>query len=144
MLHDLGFFFQLSASLRLQLDAHVVGTENLAALVLRDVRLSRNDRETLLEVIDYVKAAYGDRRRRLGPPAVLHPLRTAALVARTIENPRLIDLMAALLHDKEEDILEEDFDDPQLWRDLEARLQAILKKIHGRWVVVSFRLTWIS
>ena len=145
MLHDLGFFFQLSASLRLQLDAHVVGTENLAALVLRDVRLSRNDRETLLEVIDYVKAAYGDRRRRLGPPAVLHPLRTAALVARTIENPRLIDLMAALLHDKEEDILEEDFDDPQLWRDLEARLQAILKKIQPRdeWFLME-RISWLT
>ena len=145
MLHDLDWFFQLSASLRLQLDAREIGSENLAALILGPIVLDREERATLIDVIDYAKDAYGGRRRRLGPPAVLHPLRTAALVARTIKEARLIDLMAALLHDKEEDILPSDFPDAAEWDRLESRFQGLLKNIRPKeeWFLME-RISWLT
>lgn len=47
----------------------------------------------LMETISYLFNAYSQKRRRLGPLAVLHPLRTAALFARNFNPLNLISVL---------------------------------------------------
>ncbi len=103
-LHDLGEFFRLSAILNLQLSARGVGSRNILSLILGRRTLPEDEKEVLLDVLAYLDAAYGTARRRLGPLAVLHPLRATALLARASEQPQQLDLLTCLLHDKLEDI----------------------------------------
>ncbi len=103
-LHDLGEFFRLSAILNLQLSARGVGSRNILSLILGRRTLAEGEKAILLDVLSYLDEAYGTERRKLGPLAVLHPLRATALLARSSEQPLQLDLLTCLLHDKLEDI----------------------------------------
>ena len=103
-LHDLGEFFRLSAILNLQLSAVGGRRRNILSLILGRNKLPEEEKKILLEVLVYLDEAYGKARRRLGPLAVLHPLRATALLARASDQAILLDLLTCLLHDKLEDI----------------------------------------
>ncbi len=104
MYYDLEDFLKLSAFLNLQLFATGVGRDNILAIILGRKVLAKPDRDVLLRVLEYLDAVYGRRRRRLGSLAVLHPLRSATLLARALSEPTTLDLLTALLHDKLEDL----------------------------------------
>jgi hypothetical protein len=95
-------FLRLSADINLQLQARHMSRPALLRLVLGRAEVKHP--APLLEALTYLRDGYGDRRRKNGPLAILHPLRTAALLSHTMENPTILDLLSALLHDKEEDL----------------------------------------
>ncbi|MGD9412822.1 MAG: HD domain-containing protein, partial [Desulfobacterales bacterium] len=76
----------------------------------------------------YLFSAYQQKRRRLGPMAVLHPLRVTALFARNQERLNLIGLLSVLFHDIMEDINPYDFEVNQ-WIDMEGRLYHLLERM---------------
>ncbi len=127
-LYDLQAFLELSANLNYQLSAATVGRDNLVATILRKRKIPPNEKEILFEVLDYLDKAYGKKRRRLGPKAVLHPLRAAALLIDATEDFDLLDVLSVLLHDKFEDLTGRDYT-PQEWAALEDQFQRLLKRI---------------
>lgn len=128
MLHDLNEFFRLSAALNYQLSAVGVGRASILDTILDGRRLSPGEHAVLLDVLAYLERAYSHKQRRLGPLAVLHPLRATALLARAHDEVNLLDLLTELLHDKFEDIVESDFPHEE-WEALEGRLAGLLRKI---------------
>ncbi len=105
LLHDFTDFLRLSAALHLQLSAQSVGKDNILRIVTNRMPFNQpGDREVLLQVFEYLSDAYGMRRRRVGPPAILHPLRATALLNMAADKPQLLDILTELLHDKYEDI----------------------------------------
>jgi len=103
--HDLTDFLRLSAALHLQLAAESVGRENILRIVTNRMPPDQpGDYEILLQVFEYLSEAYGMRRRLVGPPAILHPLRATALLNMAADSPQLLDMLTELLHDKYEDI----------------------------------------
>jgi len=127
-LHDLDKFFRLSARLNYQLNAAVLDEDGLLATILGEHRLDETSQEVLKQAIDYLVLAYKKKRRRLGPLAVIHPLRASALLAESSARPGLLDLLTEFFHDKLEDIKEEDYDNAT-WTDLERRFNSIIKGI---------------
>lgn len=105
-LHDLNEFLRLSAVIHYQLTAEDVGRRNILNVILNQSTLSEEHRSILMETILYLQKAYGVRKRRLGPAAVLHPIRATALLSRIQPNAGLLDLLTVLLHDKMEDLTE--------------------------------------
>jgi len=130
-LHDLNEFFKLSAALNYQLSARVVGHDSILATIVGGRRIRDADRDLLLAVLEYLEQAYDEKYRRLGPRAVLHPLRASALLVRAHGEVVMLDLLAELLHDKFEDILAEDFE-PDAWQRLEAKFHDMLKRVDPR------------
>ncbi len=126
--YELDSFLRLSAVLHYQLSAVALGSGNIVALLLEDKRLSSDERDTLLAGLKYLGRAYGRKRRRLGPQAILHPIRATALLARAEDQVNLLDLLAELLHDKLEDISADDFP-PEQWRELEEEFRSLLKRV---------------
>jgi len=126
--YELDSFLRLSAVLNYQLSAVELGSGNILALLLEDKTVSSHARETLLGVLRYLGRAYGWRRRRLGPLAILHPIRATALLARAEEEANLLDIMAELLHDKLEDISPKNFS-PEVWDELEQEFHSLLKRV---------------
>ena len=126
--YELDAFLRLSAVLNYQLSADALGSGNIVALLLEEKRLPAQERDTLLATLKYLGRAYGRRRRRLGPLAILHPIRATALLTRVHDRVDLLDLLAGLLHDKLEDISSEDFP-PDLWRELEEEFHCLLKRV---------------
>lgn len=99
-------FMNLSAEINYHISARVPNEDALLALVLGEqVTL---DQEAVRIALRLVRLGYADARRKIGPRAVLHPLRTAALLARVMNNPTALDLLGAMLHDKDEDLTFED------------------------------------
>lgn len=127
-LHDLNEFLKLSAALNYQLSAATVGREKLLLTITGNKPLTIGDKKILMEVLAYLDSAYGRKRRRLGPVAVLHPLRSAALLAAASDELDMLDLLTVLLHDKFEDIKQTDHEPPE-WHDLEERFYSLLKRI---------------
>jgi hypothetical protein len=127
-LYDLNDFLRLSATLNYQLSAAPVSTDALLYTITGDRPLSEDHRRVLLDVLTYLDQAYGQKRRRLGPMAVLHPLRATALLAAAADKLHLLDLLSILLHDKFEDVGPED-QKPEEWQVLEERFHALLKRI---------------
>lgn len=128
ILHDLNDFLRLSAALNYQLSAKQVSQEGLLYTITGDRPLTEAQRRVLLDVLDYLDLAYGSMRRRLGPVAVLHPLRATALLTTAADGIHMLDLLSVLLHDKFEDIKRENHK-PAEWTDLEERFHALLKRV---------------
>lgn len=143
-LHELNDFFVLSAKLRYQLDIGEDGHANILSLILGRTRLGGDDQRVLVGIIDYLCQAYAPRIRRLGTPSVLHPLRSAALMAQASSTPSMLDLLTALLHDKFEDITPKRFA-PAEWQSLEGEFAAIVGGLEPnlRWFLME-RLTWLT
>lgn len=128
VLHDLNEFFRLSAALNYQLSAAGVGRASIIETILNGRQLPPNELTVLEGVLAYLERAYSGKQRRLGPLAVLHPLRATALLARAQPQVNLLDLLTELLHDKFEDILESDFPQED-WEALEGHLAGLLRQI---------------
>ncbi len=139
-LHDLSEFFHLSAMVNYQLAGRDVGVPNVVALLDPDITLSEGERETLAEVLEYLLNAYGETRRRLGPLAILHPIRCAALLGKATGEPTLLNLLTALLHDKLEDFRSGELDD-----DDQRRFEQLLSRLDadGEWFLME-RLDWLT
>ncbi|OKY74534.1 MAG: hypothetical protein BM485_11820 [Desulfobulbaceae bacterium DB1] len=82
----------------------------------------------LLEALEYLGDAYGKQKRRLGPLAILHPIRASTLLARACDQPSTLNLLCALFHDKEEDLTSEKYS-PEIWSRLDAKFHHLLEKI---------------
>jgi hypothetical protein len=133
-LYDFSEFLKLSSALNYNLSATSLNRYNVLMFIIDGKHFHSNDTEDraskhiLMETLNYLFNAYSQKRRRLGPLAVLHPLRTAALFARNFNTLNLIDLLSALLHDILEDIKPVDFETSN-WKDIEEQLYRLLKQL---------------
>lgn len=129
---DLTEFFKLSSVLNYNLSAASLNRYNVLTYILAGKRLAPRDpvdrekKSLMMEALGYLFSAYSHKRRRLGPMAVLHPLRAAALMTRAKEVPELGSLLTVLFHDILEDVKSVDFEG-QEWRDMEQRLFEMLE-----------------
>lgn len=129
---DLTEFFKLSSVLNYNLSAASLNRYNVLTYILAGKRLDPRDpmdrekKSLMMEALGYLFSAYSHKRRRLGPMAVLHPLRAAALMTRAKEVPELGSLLTVLFHDVLEDVQSVDFEG-QEWRDMEQRLFEMLE-----------------
>jgi len=102
-LYDLDVFLRLSADLNYLLVVKPTNWPSVLDKVLNEQHLPFAQEEILLETMIYLDQVYGRKRRRLGAQAIIHPLRTTALLVRSMPNPQHLDLLAALLHYRFED-----------------------------------------
>jgi len=125
-------FLILSAEINYQLTAHELKVGALLALVLGPAEAA--DPQALFDTVVCLHIGYGNQTRRIGPPAILHPLRTAAILARVMKRPTTLDLLCALLHDKEEDLVRQRLGDEDFDR-LEHEFASMLRRIDAdqRW-----------
>lgn len=132
-LHDLTEFLKLSSALNYNLSAASLNRYNVLIFIIGEKRLHADDetdlnqKAILMEALSYLFGVYRQKRRRLGPIAVLHPLRAAALYARSQKKINLLDLLSILFHDILEDINPVDFK-LQEWKTLEQQLLNLLKR----------------
>lgn len=133
-LYDLHEFFRLSSALNYNLSAASANRYNIMMFLIggkrlhSDDKIDRDNKSVVMAALNYLFNAYRQKRRRLGPMAVLHPLRATALFARGFEELELIDLLTALFHDILEDIRPVDFE-AQRWQDMERQLYSLLSKV---------------
>ena len=133
-LFDLTEFFKLSSVLNYNLSAASLNRYNVLMYIIGNRRLDadeKKDREQkgiLMEALGYLFSVYSQKRRRLGPMAVLHPLRTAALFTRSQGDPNLIDLLTLLFHDILEDIKPVDYQVRQ-WASMEDQLYRLMERL---------------
>jgi len=120
-------FYSLSAHLNFQLSGTPIDWRALLALFNPD-KLDDNSQELVRDTLVYLGEAYGQEKRKLGPFAVLHPIRAASLLAQCSEKPSVLDLLTTLLHDKNEDITEDRYS-PKDWEHLEHMYKNLIRKI---------------
>jgi len=145
LLHDMTDFLRLSATLHLQLSARGVGWDNILQIITNRTSLaSPRERKILMSVFAYLDHAYGMRRRRIGPPAILHPLRATALLTQANTQPRLLDMLTELLHDKMEDLTPEVLG-KERFAQVESEFRNLLKEVDptDEWFLVE-RLTHLA
>ncbi len=128
---ELQDFMVLSATINYQLTADPVNWYAVLSLA-RGGSYRREGDEELIRLLEYLHEAYGTSTRRLGPLAVLHPIRTAGLLYRTVPDCPHSDLVTALLHDKEEDLTADRYH-PKVWKRLEARYQTEIYNMDSTW-----------
>ena len=133
-LFDLNEFFKLSSVLNYNLSAASLNRYNVLMYLTGDKRLDpedRKDREKksiVMEALGYLFSAYSHKRRHLGPMAVLHPLRAAALFTRSVDSLNQVDLLSTLFHDILEDVKPVQFDFQQ-WKGMEDELYSLLSRM---------------
>jgi hypothetical protein len=136
-LFDLTEFFKLSSALNYNLSAASLNRYNVLMYIIGDKRLDadeKNDREQkgiLMEALGYLFNVYSQKRRRLGPMAVLHPLRSAALFTRPLTSINMVDLLTLLFHDILEDINPADYK-LQEWKSMESQLYRLLRRMEEK------------
>jgi (p)ppGpp synthase/HD superfamily hydrolase len=143
-LFDLTEFFKLSSALNYNLSAASALNYNLSAASLNrynvlmyiteskrlddDDKTDREKKGIVMEALGYLFSAYSQKRRRLGPMAVLHPLRAAALFSRIRPSLDLVELITVLFHDILEDIKPGQFD-VQGWKTMEEQLYGLFDRM---------------
>jgi hypothetical protein len=133
-LFDLTEFFKLSSALNYNLSAASLNRYNVLMYIIGNRRLDadeKKDREQkgiLMEALGYLFSAYSHKRRRLGPMAVLHPLRAAAIFTRFFEELALVKILTLLFHDILEDVKPVQFDTQQ-WKSMEGQLDSLLQRL---------------
>ena len=120
-------FYTLSAFLNHQLSGKAIDWWAIVTLIYGDKQEPDNI-GYLLDALHYLEEAYGQQKRRLGPLAILHPIRSASLLVKASNNPTPLDLLTILLHDKNEDITENKYTTDN-WKKLELIYEALIKKI---------------
>jgi len=85
----------------------------------------------LLETLHYLEAAYGEKKRKVGTPAIMHPLRSASILSRACETSNILDVLTTLLHDKDEDLLSDNYP-VEKWNMLEKSFRSLAGKIESR------------
>jgi hypothetical protein len=103
---------------------YIVGQKRLGA----DEKNDRSQKGILMEALGYLFSAYSQKRRRLGPMAVLHPLRSAAIFTRFLDNHSLVNLLTLLFHDILEDVKPGQFE-IQKWKAMEGQLYSLLQRL---------------
>ena len=132
--YDFKEFLKLSSVLNYNLSAASLSRYNVLLFIIGDKRLDvdenldREKKGIVMEALNYLFNAYSEKRRRLGPLAVLHPLRTAALFTRSRDDLSLVSLLLALFHDILEDIKPSDFEMGR-WRAMEEDMTGILDRL---------------
>ncbi|KPJ75859.1 MAG: hypothetical protein AMJ54_13670 [Deltaproteobacteria bacterium SG8_13] len=132
--YDFKEFLKLSSVLNYNLSAASLSRYNVLLFIIGDKHLDgdehldREKKSIVMEALNYLFNAYSGKRRRLGPLAVLHPLRAAALFARSRDDLNLVSLLMALFHDILEDIKPSDFEKLR-WRSMEEEMTGILDKL---------------
>jgi hypothetical protein len=135
-LFDLTEFFKLSSALNYNLSAASLNRYNVLMYIIGDKRLDadeKKDREQkgiLMEALGYLFNVYSQKRRRLGPMAVLHPLRSAALFTRSLDSVNMVDLLTLMFHDILEDINPADYN-IQEWKSMESQLYRLLERMEN-------------
>jgi hypothetical protein len=133
-LFDLNEFFKLSSVLNYNLSAVSLNRYNVLTYISGGKRLDpddirdRENKEIVMEALGYLFSAYSQKRRHLGPMAVLHPLRAAALFTRSVDTLDLVDLLSTLFHDILEDVKPQQFD-LQEWKSMEHQLESLLSRM---------------
>ncbi len=117
-------FLSLSAKINYLLAAKEINYSAILERVLNGAELDSYEREIAEEGIKFLCFAYRNRARRLGPVAVLHPLRTAHILVLSTEHPTALDLLTAFLHDYFEDIYTKDTS-ADFRKELEKRYQTL-------------------
>jgi len=133
-LFDLTEFFKLSSALNYNLSAaslnrytvlmYIIGNKRLVA----DETSDREQKGILMEALGYLFNAYSDKRRRLGPMAVLHPLRASAIFTRFLDDLSLVNILTLLFHDILEDVKPGQFD-VQKWKTMEGQLYGLMQRM---------------
>jgi hypothetical protein len=133
-LYDLTEFLRLSSALNYNLSAASLNRYNVLMFILGGKSLHPSERKNkefkaiVMDALSYLFSAYSHKRRRLGPMAVLHPLRASAVYAKASGPIGIVDILASLLHDILEDIRPQDFESPE-WETLENMLYDLLGKL---------------
>jgi len=137
-------FFRLSAILNLQLSATAVGRSNIVSVIYGQREIPEEDSKLLHAVLEFLGTGYSELRRKLGSFAVLHPIRASALLARTSEDPSILDLMTELLHDKLEDLTPEVLG-KERWEESEEQFEEMLRTVDplDEWYLME-RLDWLT
>lgn len=100
-------FLALSSFLNYQLSGKPINWQGIYNLMVPDAPEGEKQ-EILCDALRYLGSAYGSQKRRLGPLAILHPIRATALFVKAHDDDfSLLELLTVLLHDKEEDIVAE-------------------------------------
>jgi hypothetical protein len=94
----------------------------------QDEKKDRDQKGIIMEALSYLFSAYSHKRRRLGPKAVLHPLRTTALFTRAFDKLDFVDILTTLFHDIIEDIEPTGFEN-QKWREMENQLYHLFERM---------------
>jgi hypothetical protein len=135
--YDFKEFLKLSSVLNYNLSAASLNRYNVLLFIIGDKRLDadehrdREKKSIAMEALNYLFNAYREKRRRLGPLAVLHPLRAAALFTRSREDINWVSLLLALFHDILEDIKPSDFEMSR-WRSMEEEMTGILDRLNQK------------
>ncbi|MEE4265223.1 MAG: hypothetical protein V2I56_21230 [Desulfobacteraceae bacterium] len=133
-LFDLTDFFKLSSALNYNLSAATLNRYNVLRYITDNKRLDddetkdREKRSIVMEALGYLFSAYRQKRRHLGPMAVLHPLRAAALYTRTRPSLDLVELLTLLFHDILEDVKPGQFS-VQEWSAMEEQFYGLFGKM---------------
>ncbi len=133
-LFDLTDFFKLSSALNYNLSAASLNRYNVLMYITDNKRLDDDDtidrekKAILMEALGYLFSAYRQKRRYLGPMAVLHPLRATALFTRTRTRLDLVELLSLLFHDILEDVRPGQFG-VQEWKEMETQLYGLFDRM---------------
>jgi len=104
-LYDLTEFLRLSSVLNYNLSAASLNRYNVLMFIMgekkldQDEKTDRNQKGIIMEALSYLFSAYSHKRRRLGPKAVLHPLRATALFTRGLDKLDLVDELDSLMRE---------------------------------------------
>ncbi len=120
-------FLALSSFLNYQLSAKPVNWRGIHNLMAPGASEEKKQ-EIVLEALRYLGAAYGSQKRRLGPLAILHPIRATTLFVKLLaEEYSLLELLTVLFHDKEEDIVAEQYK-PESWVELSGKFRFVPRR----------------
>jgi len=103
---------------------YIIGNKRLVA----DETSDREQKGILMEALGYLFNAYSEKRRRLGPMAVLHPLRASAIFTRFLDDLSLVNILTLLFHDILEDVKPGQFD-VQKWKRMEEQLYGLMQRM---------------
>ncbi|MEJ2689885.1 MAG: hypothetical protein P8130_08030 [Deltaproteobacteria bacterium] len=121
-------FLALSSFLNYQLSGEPINWQGIQNLMVPDAPESVKQ-DILLDALRYLGSAYGSQKRRLGPLAILHPIRATSLFVKVHTGDySLLELLTVLLHDKEEDIIAEQYK-PDNWSALNDQFSSFLDRL---------------
>ena len=98
-------YLSLSEAIAYRLSATTGDPRMLLNLILEGIE-APCDPAILIQAIKVILIGYGSKRRKMGPLAVIHPLRAMALRARAPGSLTMLALILLALHDRDEDLTE--------------------------------------
>ncbi len=136
-------FLALSSFFNYQLSGEPVNWHGILGLMVPQP-LAPADERAVLRALEFLGRAYGEQKRRLGPFAVLHPIRVAALLLKAWPGTPVDVLLATLLHDKEEDVVPAGYE-PAAWQEVERAFAGVLDAVgSARAERLLSRLGWLT